>query len=150
MVFTALPEPSFSVFRTDTKSRSTMILSSNSPKRRLNSLLSRLPLGDFWSMLHQLVTILPASISFSLLMSLYHLVRYVPAWFPGAGFQKKASTWASTLFEMVEQPHNFVKQQMSSGTASASFSSMLLEDKQVNPDEEFDVKWAAASLYSGK
>jgi hypothetical protein len=33
-------------------------------------------------------------------------------WFPGAGFRRKASVWAATLFEMVEQPHNFVKKQM--------------------------------------
>jgi cytochrome P450 len=76
-------------------------------------------------------------------------LRHVPAWFPGAGFKKTASAWASTLSEMVEQPHNFVKQQMAEGTHGTSFTSSLLESKQLSADEEFDIKWSAASLYSG-
>lgn len=35
------------------------------------------------------------------------------------------------------------------GTAPVSFSSALLEGKDLNPEEEFDLKWSAASLYSG-
>jgi hypothetical protein len=35
------------------------------------------------------------------------------------------------------------------GTAPASFTSNLLEDKRLAPEEEFDLKWSAASLYSG-
>lgn len=87
-------------------------------------------------------------------------------WFPGAGFRRKASVWADTLFEMVEQPHNFVKNQMvcltrarkklqftsrckAAGTATHSFSSALLEGQKLTADEEFDLKWSAASLYSG-
>lgn len=76
-------------------------------------------------------------------------LRHVPAWFPGAGFKTKASAWASTLSEMVERPHNFVKQQMAAGTNRTSFTSSLLESKQLSADEEFDIKWSAASLYSG-
>ncbi|KAK7471001.1 hypothetical protein VKT23_002414 [Stygiomarasmius scandens] len=76
-------------------------------------------------------------------------LRHVPEWFPGAGFKRTAKAWASTLLEMVEQPHNFVKQQVASGTAAKSFSSSLLESKQLTDEEEFDLKWSAASLYSG-
>lgn len=76
-------------------------------------------------------------------------LRYVPSWLPGAGFQKKAASWASTLSEMVERPHNFVKQQIAAGTAATSFSSTLLESKRLTDEEEFDLKWSAASLYAG-
>ncbi|KAF8631286.1 hypothetical protein AX15_002609 [Amanita polypyramis BW_CC] len=76
-------------------------------------------------------------------------LRFVPSWLPGAGFQKKAASWASTLSEMVEQPHNFVKQQIAAGTAASSFSSTLLESKRLSDEEEFDLKWSAASLYAG-
>lgn len=94
-------------------------------------------------------------------------MRHVPEWFPGAGFKKKASEWAATLQEMAEGPHNFVKQQMASipfshavvvdvdivwqaaGTAKKSFTSSLLEDREVSAEEEFEIKWSAASLYSG-
>jgi hypothetical protein len=39
-------------------------------------------------------------------------VRHLPAWFPGAGFKRTAARWAQTLTEMVEDPHQYVKQQM--------------------------------------
>lgn len=39
-------------------------------------------------------------------------VRYLPAWFPGAGFKRTAVHWAQTLTDMVEGPHQYVKQQM--------------------------------------
>ena len=32
--------------------------------------------------------------------------------FPGCGFKRKAHEWSQTLAEMVERPHNFVKQQI--------------------------------------
>lgn len=76
-------------------------------------------------------------------------LRYVPSWLPGAGFQKKAASWANTLSEMVDQPHNFVKQQMAAGVAPISFSSTFLESKGLSDEEEFDLKWSAASLYAG-
>ncbi|ESK93754.1 cytochrome p450 [Moniliophthora roreri MCA 2997] len=76
-------------------------------------------------------------------------LRHLPDWFPGAGFKRTAKVWASTLLDMVEQPHNFVKQQIAAGTATPSFSSCLLESKELDDEEEFDLKWSAASLYSG-
>ncbi|KAF8826442.1 hypothetical protein HHX47_DHR5000291 [Lentinula edodes] len=54
-------------------------------------------------------------------------LRHVPDWVPGADFKRKAKQWAATLIELVEQPHNFVKQQMLAGTASISFTSSMLE-----------------------
>lgn len=41
-----------------------------------------------------------------------HPVRHLPDWLPGTGFKETARSWASTLSEMVEGPHNFVKEQM--------------------------------------
>jgi len=43
---------------------------------------------------------------------MYHTVRYVPGWFPGAGWKAKAKRFANTLTEMVDVPHQFVKHQM--------------------------------------
>jgi hypothetical protein len=39
-------------------------------------------------------------------------VRYIPAWMPGSGFQRKAAAWRTTLMRMADMPHEFVKQQM--------------------------------------
>ncbi|KAJ3790675.1 cytochrome P450 [Lentinula aff. detonsa] len=76
-------------------------------------------------------------------------LKHVPDWMPGADFKRQAKQWAVTLIELVEQPHNFVKQQINAGTASISFTSSMLESKQLSEEEEFDLKWSAASLYSG-
>ncbi|KAF5321043.1 hypothetical protein D9619_000276 [Psilocybe cf. subviscida] len=83
------------------------------------------------------------------LVDLIPALRHVPEWCPGAGFQRKAREWAGTLLEMVDGPYNFVKQQMAAGIAPVSFTSTLLEGRQLTEDEEFDLKWSAASLYSG-
>jgi hypothetical protein len=40
------------------------------------------------------------------------LVKHIPKWLPGAGFLRTAEEWAQTLVEMVELPHNFVKQEL--------------------------------------
>src|SRR5437879_104904 len=87
-------------------------------------------------------------------------------WFPGAAFRRQAKEWSVTLLEMVDRPYGFVKEQMVrfliyfrsvanptirqvTGTAQVSFSSTLLEGKRLSAEEEFDIKWSAASLYSG-
>jgi hypothetical protein len=76
-------------------------------------------------------------------------LKIVPAWLPGAGFQRIAKEWSNTLNEMADMPYNFTKQQMASGTAVPSFTSNLLEEKKCSAEEEFNIKWSAASLYSG-
>lgn len=37
-----------------------------------------------------------------------------------------------------------------SGKADVSLSSKLLSDSDIRDEEEFDIKWLTASLYSGK
>ncbi|EIN10379.1 cytochrome P450 [Punctularia strigosozonata HHB-11173 SS5] len=83
------------------------------------------------------------------LVDVMPILRYVPAWFPGAGFQKKAALWRKTLLEMANIPHEIVKSKVASGTAIPSFTSTHLEKKDLSAQEEDNVKWAAASLYSG-
>jgi len=57
--------------------------------------------------------------------------------------------WAKTLSDMADIPHEYVKQQMAAGTALPSFTSKLLGDSDVDSAAEFNIKWSAASLYSG-
>ncbi|EEB92377.1 hypothetical protein MPER_09122, partial [Moniliophthora perniciosa FA553] len=73
------------------------------------------------------------------------LVNFLPA-----RFKQTAKDWARCLEEMVEQPpFQFVKDQVANGTAPVSYTSSLLEEKKLSAEEEFEVKWSAASLYSG-
>ncbi|KAL1666579.1 cytochrome P450 [Schizophyllum commune] len=74
----------------------------------------------------------------------------LPDWFPGATFKSLGRTWRATLDCMADLPYEFVKSQLSDGTAESSFTSNILEArKDITTDEEFDLKWSAASLYSG-
>jgi hypothetical protein len=63
-----------------------------------------------------LVDLIPACnkvvLSFAYNSPIRFPVRHIPSWFPGAGFQTTAKAWASTLNNMVDQPYQFVKQQM--------------------------------------
>ncbi|KAJ3569349.1 hypothetical protein NP233_g5109 [Leucocoprinus birnbaumii] len=83
------------------------------------------------------------------LVDLIPALRHLPLWFPGAGFRHKALAWGSTLCDMVSRPFDHVKQQLAAGTAQASFTSALLSGKVLNQQEELDIRWSAASLYSG-
>ena len=40
------------------------------------------------------------------------ILKYVPSWFPGAGFQKKAARWREALNTMAETPFVHVKDQL--------------------------------------
>ncbi|KAF8653668.1 hypothetical protein AX16_003819 [Volvariella volvacea WC 439] len=81
------------------------------------------------------------------LVNLIPPLRRLPDWFPGAGFKKTARSWAKTLTEFVDIPHNFVKDQMARGIAEPSIVSKLLESKDITDEEESDIKWSAGSLY---
>ncbi|KAK0434405.1 cytochrome P450 [Desarmillaria tabescens] len=82
------------------------------------------------------------------LANLIPILTHIPDWFPGAGFKRTAREWASTLNEFVEKPYNYVKQEMAAGTARHSLTSSHL-GKGVTAEEEYDIKWLAATLYAG-
>ncbi|KAK7449241.1 hypothetical protein VKT23_013386 [Stygiomarasmius scandens] len=75
-------------------------------------------------------------------------LRYVPEWFPGAGFKKTAKEWAATLNDLAERPFAYVKSQMAAGMDIPSYTSKLLDtDRPLTTEEETDIKWSASSLY---
>ncbi|OBZ76387.1 O-methylsterigmatocystin oxidoreductase [Grifola frondosa] len=82
------------------------------------------------------------------LADIFPILRYIPSWFPGAGWKTTVSAWRENLRIMSDVPHEFVKSHMAAGTAIPSFTSANLEGN-VTPEREQLVKWAAASLYAG-
>ncbi|KAI0034413.1 cytochrome P450 [Vararia minispora EC-137] len=76
-------------------------------------------------------------------------LKYVPEWVPGATFQKVAKAYGQTLKDMADVPMNWVKQRMAAGEAESCFVTDLLEESGRTAQEERNIKWAAASLYSG-
>ncbi|KAF5309455.1 hypothetical protein D9619_012399 [Psilocybe cf. subviscida] len=62
----------------------------------------------------------------SFLVDLIPALKYVPSWFPGAGFKKKAEHLVKVNRKVVELPFNRVAQQMKAGTAGPSVASALI------------------------
>ncbi|KAL9564563.1 hypothetical protein ACKAV7_011015 [Fusarium commune] len=82
------------------------------------------------------------------MVDLVPLLKYVPAWFPGAGFKTTAKQWRSDLKSSVEDPAAFVEHQMANGKDNTSFLSQLMQKKSLTDEEASDNKWLAASLYA--
>lgn len=69
------------------------------------------------------------------------ILKYVPSWFPGAGFQKKAAYWREVINTMAENPFRHVKEQFKNGIARPSVAASLIqhlphEDDLERPMEE--------------
>ena len=42
----------------------------------------------------------------------FPILKYVPSWFPGAGFQRKAARWREAVNTMAEKPFRHVQEQL--------------------------------------
>ena len=45
-------------------------------------------------------------------VDLFPMLKYVPSWFPGAGFQKKAARWRGLNKALTENPFYYAKEQL--------------------------------------
>ncbi|KAG9090025.1 hypothetical protein FS749_000877 [Ceratobasidium sp. UAMH 11750] len=84
-------------------------------------------------------------------LDMFPFLRYLPAWFPLAGFQRQAQYVRQLRAVHQTKPFECVLEQMANGTAEDSFTSKLLqpEDGQSVDDETKDqIKGIASSLYS--
>jgi hypothetical protein len=72
------------------------------------------------------------------------IVRYIPDWFPGAGFKKVAREYSQNVRKMLDLPFAFTKFQMANKAHSTSMASTLIEQGE---DEDV-IKWSAVSLYA--
>lgn len=75
------------------------------------------------------------------------IVRKLPSWLPGTGFQQLALQWGSELRDVTEKPYAFVKHQKAMGKSQTSFLSRLIEAGDEDPQDKFSNKWSAMSLY---
>lgn len=79
-------------------------------------------------------------------------MKHIPAWLPGAGFQRIAQAWREQRKGIADRPYAFVKARMASGKYKPSYLSNIFETQGVpkpGSEEELIVKWSAASLYTG-
>ena len=76
-------------------------------------------------------------------------MRYLPDGCPGTGFKDTGRRMANTLRQCVDQPYEFVKQQMREKRHKTSFLSQAIENIGYNAEMEFIHKWSALSLFTG-
>jgi fumagillin biosynthesis cytochrome P450 monooxygenase len=77
------------------------------------------------------------------------VLKYLPGWFPGCGFQNLARQHRRINNLTIDIPYRFTEKQIRKGTNAPSLVSEILTDRQDAPDtdEEHAIKWAAGSMY---
>lgn len=63
-------------------------------------------------------------------------LRYLPDFFPGAGFKNEARDWYKVVTAMPEAPYNWVKRALANGTAKPSIASRVLADIEGSPNSD--------------
>ncbi|KAF9044254.1 cytochrome P450 [Panaeolus papilionaceus] len=96
-----------------------------------------------------------AGIPGSFLVDLIPALKYIPEWFPGATFQKKATRWRNINKDVALKPFEHVKEQMKAGVAvPESVASYLIErlpdeNHPLRKEEEKIAQDTAAVAYVG-
>ncbi|KAI1847578.1 hypothetical protein JX266_006430 [Neoarthrinium moseri] len=65
---------------------------------------------------------------------------------PGA-WMKTAKVWRGHLVRSIDDPYNYVKDQMAKGNDNVSYVAGLMKDvhRQIGPEEEGVISWSTAS-----
>ncbi|QRV93292.1 cytochrome P450 family protein [Ceratobasidium sp. AG-Ba] len=81
---------------------------------------------------------------------------HVPAWFPGAGWKRKATIYRASRDKVVNNTFEWTKSQIIANTASPSILKNLLTDVATSELSQYDIenkediiRWAAGTLYAG-
>ncbi|KAJ7136875.1 cytochrome P450 [Mycena epipterygia] len=82
-------------------------------------------------------------------VDIFPILKYVPSWVPGAGFQRKAAHWKRTLRKLVEEPYAYTRAHVQEGVNTPSFCGDALRDENQAKETETDIKWTAMSMYIG-
>ncbi|KAF8655202.1 hypothetical protein AX16_003234 [Volvariella volvacea WC 439] len=93
-----------------------------------------------------------AGVNGAFLVDLLPVLKYVPSWFPGAGFQRKAANWRELNKDLVDKPFNAVKEKLVEGTAKDCAVVQMLESIGVGnltTHEERVARNCAAVAYAG-
>ncbi|KAL1599850.1 hypothetical protein SLS60_007655 [Paraconiothyrium brasiliense] len=83
-------------------------------------------------------------------VDIFPFLKYLPEGFPGTAYRKTGREMRKMLFDCVEKPYAFVKQQMREKRAKTSFLSQAIET--IGADDEymgFVHKWTALALFTG-
>ncbi|KAF8510000.1 cytochrome P450 [Hysterangium stoloniferum] len=79
-------------------------------------------------------------------------VKYLPGWFPGAGFKRMIQTYRKPTMEVADMPFKIVKEAMANGTAQPSIMESSLTKLQlsgnVTADQELVIKNVTGMAYA--
>ncbi|KAB5591014.1 O-methylsterigmatocystin oxidoreductase [Ceratobasidium theobromae] len=94
-----------------------------------------------------------AALPANFLVNLIPWLKYVPDWFPGAGWKQTIKEWRRQKDEMVQAPYDWAKSDIATGSAPPSMIKTHLAQMANNPnlnlaEEEHNLKWAASALFS--
>ncbi|KAJ7625703.1 cytochrome P450 [Roridomyces roridus] len=85
------------------------------------------------------------------LVDIFPILKYLPSWFPGAGFKRKALEWRGWARGMMDVPFAETKRQMELGTAPPSYTVdylRALEDSNHAFYEEYHVKATSGIMFA--
>ncbi|KAJ7826064.1 cytochrome P450 [Mycena olivaceomarginata] len=72
----------------------------------------------------------------SFLVDSLPFLKYVPEFFPGAGFKKQAREWFKVVDAMPHVPYDFVKKARAAGMAKSSIASRVLDEIEENSGDD--------------
>ncbi|KIK59249.1 hypothetical protein GYMLUDRAFT_245326 [Collybiopsis luxurians FD-317 M1] len=81
------------------------------------------------------------------------ILKYVPDWFPGATFKRKAREWACLRIKMTEDTFAVTKDRVTLGIATPSLTSIALEQMDLSQniaEQEDHIKKVSATAYGGE
>ncbi|TFY62291.1 hypothetical protein EVJ58_g3958 [Rhodofomes roseus] len=83
------------------------------------------------------------------LVNIIPALRYVPEWFPGAGWKQKMKAWRQTTESLRDEPFEYVKEQLAKGVAKPSITASLIEENPNRTEEEDRLfRYMSSSIYS--
>ncbi|KAI0826662.1 cytochrome P450 [Trametes gibbosa] len=89
------------------------------------------------------------------LVDIFPWLKHIPLWFPGSGFKSKAGAWREKMEQCANEPFEWVKERMRSGTATPCYCTGLLTEGEqdaydagmADPQHERSIRWTANSFY---
>ncbi|KAF7346383.1 O-methylsterigmatocystin oxidoreductase [Mycena sanguinolenta] len=86
----------------------------------------------------------------AVVVNTFPILRYLPSWMPGAGFQRYAADCQEVTKEMRQVPFDFAKHNIRDGGDSKAVVAKLLEENQASGrHDEATIKDVAATAYAG-
>ncbi|KAK0497941.1 cytochrome P450 [Armillaria luteobubalina] len=89
----------------------------------------------------------------SFLVDVLPILRFIPDWFPGARFKRKAKEWRKAIIAMPVMPMAFVMRSIEDGTAEPSVAYKLLSQIEVDEnrtrENEEILRDALSTFYAG-